>query len=239
MEEPHLCAAPSIAEAEDDRRDGARLRTVCRIAKILRIDDAGLWMVRNISDGGMMLTTNVPVAVGEDITVMLSEEISLDGQVAWVDDGRCGIAFSEEIDGEQILRQLAEGKDDGWHRPLRVELNAHALASVNHRMRPIEVVNLSQHGAGIIHDGSVEAGMRLNLMLPGGIRREAVVRWSRDGRAGLWLTQPLERHLLESVRHLQPQAQSKKLTLTQKTAVVAAKKKAAPATKKRRSAAPR
>ncbi len=239
MEEPRLYSAPPIAEAEDDRRDGARLRTVCRIAKIVRIDDAGLWMVRNISDGGMMLTTNVPVAVGEDITIMLSEEISLDGKVAWVRDGRCGVAFSDEIDGELVLRQLAEDKDNGWHRPLRVEVNAHALASVNHRMRPIEVVNLSQHGAGIIHDGSVETGMRLNLMLPGGIRREAVVRWSRDGRAGLWLTQPLERHLLESVRHLQPPTQPKGLPQTQEPPVVSGKKKAAPAAKKKRSAAPR
>ena len=239
MDTPRPCSAPPIAEAEVDRRDGQRLRTVCRIAKIVRPDDAGLWMVRNISDGGMMLTTSVPVAVGEEITVMLSEDVSLDGQVLWVRDGKCGVAFSEEIDGEVILRRLAEDKDNGWHRPLRVELKAHALASVNHHVRPIEVVNLSQHGAGIVHDGSVETGMRLNLMLPSGIRREAVVRWSRGGRAGLWLTQPLERQLLESVRHLQPPAQPKRLPLKPKAPAVAPKQKVASAAKKRRSAATR
>jgi PilZ domain len=218
---------PQEAEPEGDRRDAQRLRTVCRIAKILRVDDAGLWMVRNISDGGMMLTTNVPVTVGEDITVMLAEAVSLDGQVVWVGDGKCGVALSEEIDGEVILRRLAEDKEARRYRPLRVELKAQAIASVNHRMRPIEVVNLSQHGAGIVHDGSVEAGMRLNLMLAGGIRREAIVRWSRDGRAGLWLTQPLERQLLESVRHLEPPAPSRTVAGQGKKAATPDKKRVA------------
>ncbi len=38
-------------------------------------------------------------------------------------------------------------------------------------------------------------------MLPGGIRRKAIVRWSRGGRGGLWLTEPLGRADLESIRH--------------------------------------
>ena len=203
MEHPLPTEASLDTEVETDRRDGQRLRTVCRIAKILRIDDTGLWMVRNISDGGLMLTTTVPVTVGEDITVMLAEELALDAQVVWVRDGKCGVAFHEEIDGEIILRQLAEDKAARGYRPMRIALKANALARFNHQMRPIELTNLSQHGAGIIHDGSVTAGMRLELLLAGGVRREAIVRWSRDKSAGLWLTQPLERALLESIRDIQ------------------------------------
>lgn len=190
-------------EAEVDRREGQRLRAVCRIAKILRVDDAGLWMVRNISDGGMMLTTSVPVTPGEDITIVLAERTTIEGQVSWVEDGKCGVTFFEEIDGEQVLRELAEEMASGKHRALRVEIETDALARLDHRLKPIQLVNLSQHGAGIVHDGSVDAGMRLDLLLVGGIRREAIVRWSHANRAGLWLTSPLERAQLESIRHLQ------------------------------------
>ena len=203
MDQPYPFEAAPESEEECDRRDGQRLRTVCRIAKILRVDDAGLWMVRNISDGGMMLTTNVPVAVGEDITVLLAEELALDARVMWVRDGKCGVAFHEEIDGEIILRQLAEDKEARGYRPLRIAIKGEALAKFDHRIRPIMLTNLSQHGAGIIHDGTVTMGMRLELLLAGGVRREAIVRWSRDNSAGLWLTQALERNLLESIRALQ------------------------------------
>lgn len=203
MDMPRTNEVRAEVEAETDRRDGQRLRAVCRIAKILRVDDAGLWMVRNISDGGMMLTSSVPVIPGEDITVVLGERTALEGRVSWAEDGKCGVAFHEAIDGEQLLRELAEDNASNKHRPLRVEVTADALARVNHRLQPIQLVNLSQHGAGIIHDGTVDAGMRLDLLLVGDVRREAIVRWSHGNRAGLWLTSPLERAQLESIRHLQ------------------------------------
>ena len=202
MEEPRLWPAPPLAEAEDDRRDGQRLRTVCRIAKILRVDDSGLWMVRNISDGGMMLTTNVAVQEGEEITIILADRLTIDGRVVWARDGKCGVEFHQEIDGEDLLRRLAEDKTARRYRPFRIAMRGDALARYDHRIRPIELANLSQHGAGILHDGTVTAGMRLDLMLAGGIRREAIVRWATEKEAGLWLTQPLERAALESVRAL-------------------------------------
>ena len=63
----------------------------------------------------------------------------------------------------------------------------------------IELVDLSQSGAGFVHDGHLEIGKILDLLLPGGVRRKAMVRWSRGNRGGLWLTQPLDRADLESI----------------------------------------
>ena len=37
----------------------------------------------------------------------------------------------------------------------------------------------------------------------GGIKRRAIVRWSRAGRGGLWLTQPLDRADLESIHRFE------------------------------------
>jgi hypothetical protein len=45
--------------------------------------------------------------------------------------------------------------------------------------------------------------MVLKLVLEGGFKRQAIVRWSRNGRGGLWLTEPLDRTDLESIRRLE------------------------------------
>ena len=226
-----------VQDGGADRRDAMRLRSVCRIAKIVRVDDSGLWMVRNISDGGMMLTTSVAVAEGEEITVILAEQLALDAHVVWVRDGKCGVEFHEPIDGETTLRQLAEDKAARRYRPLRIALNAMAQAKFNHRLQTIQLVDLSQYGAGIAHNGSVTTGMRLDLLLASGIRREAIVRWSRDGRAGLWLTQPLERTMLESVLALQASAAPDALGKPRSPAKNMAKPGAAP--KRQQSSAKR
>src|SRR3546814_6238710 len=40
-------------------------------------DLAGLWRVRNISDRGMMLAADVPIAVGEKLEIALSDTVAL------------------------------------------------------------------------------------------------------------------------------------------------------------------
>src|SRR3546814_15748124 len=65
---------------------------------------------------------------------------------------------------------------------------------------PVEIENLSQNGAGVLHKGELEAGAPLELVLGGDVRRSGVVRWSRDGRAGIWFAPPLEPADLETIR---------------------------------------
>lgn len=195
---------PSTAiESETDRRAADRFCTVCRIAKIEREDDAGLWRVRNISDRGMMLSVDVPVEKGERLEIALSETIVLTGHVVWAETGRCGVEFDEEVDGVGLLKQLAAEQREGGYRAPRLPVRVKATAATDDGKIPIVLVDVSQSGAGFIHDGRFDAGMVLKLILDGGIKRQAVVRWSRNGRGGLWLTEPLDRTDLESIRRLE------------------------------------
>ena len=115
MEQPRVPDSPDDNDlaGQGDRREGGRYRTVCRIAKILRDGDAGLWRVRNISDGGMMLAADVSIAVGERLQIALSDNVVLSARVVWSDNGRCGVAFDEEVDGAAVLKQLAAEQRDG------------------------------------------------------------------------------------------------------------------------------
>lgn len=193
-------AAPDqLAEAGVDRRAADRYRTVWRIAKVTRDGDVGLWRVRNMSDQGMMLAADVPVAVGEQLEIALSDAVVVRGSVVWSDDGRCGVVFDEEVDVADVLKRLAaEQRASGYRQP-RLSLHTKAQIVTEEGTTDIELVDLSQNGAGFVHDGLFEVGKELELVLAGGVRRKAIVRWARDARGGLWLTQPLDRADLESI----------------------------------------
>ena len=189
--------------ADLDRRGGDRYRTVWRIAKVMRNGDAGLWRVRNISDKGMMLAAEVPIAIGEKLEIALSDTVVIRGDVVWSDSGRCGVSFDKEVDVADVLKKLAaEQRATGYRQP-RLPVSTQAQAVTDESTTSIELVDLSQHGAGFIHDGHLEVGKELDLILAGGVKRRAIVRWSRAGRGGLWLTQPLDRADLESIRRFE------------------------------------
>ena len=186
-----------------DRRSSSRHCTVYRIATIEREGDAGFWRVRNISDEGMMLAANVQVDPGERLQIALSDSIRLSGEVVWAENGRCGVAFDTPINAAELLKQLAAGQKASGYRPPRLAVRGHATIVTDDGPREIDVVNLSQQGAGLVHDGELEVGMKLELVLWGGIRRRGIVRWSRQGQSGVWLTAPLEQADLESIRRFE------------------------------------
>lgn len=203
VNQPRPSKEQEFVATDIDRRGADRYRTVWRIAKIVRNGDAGLWRVRNISDRGMMLAADVPVSVGEHLEIALSDTVQLRGKVVWSEDGRCGVAFDNEVDVAEVLKQLAaEQRATGYRQP-RLPVHSRAQAVTDEGTGSIELVDLSQHGAGFLHDGHFEVGKELDLILPGGVKRRAIVRWSRAGRGGLWLTQPLDRADLESIRRFE------------------------------------
>ena len=205
MNDPRPSGAADDQPAADanDRRGADRYRTVWRIAKVKRDGDFGLWRVRNISDQGMMLAADVPIAVGERLEVALSDTVVICGRVVWSEEGRCGVAFDEEVDVASVLKQLAAEQRAGDYRQPRLPVRTQAQAITDERTSAIELVDLSQNGAGFVHTGHFEVGKEFDLVLAGDIRRRAIVRWSRGDRGGLWLTQPLERSDLESISRFQ------------------------------------
>ena len=189
-------------KAGNERRGSGRLRTVCRIARVRREQDIGLWRVHNISNEGLMLGADVVIAVGEKLEIALSETTILHGTVVWAAHGRCGVSFAAPVDAAAVLRGLADEQRAEGYRALRLPVQLEAIAMYRDDSLPIDLVDISQHGAGFRYDRAIEPGTELALLLPlGELRRRAIVRWSRGSRGGLWFTQPLDRADLESIAH--------------------------------------
>lgn len=67
--------------------------------------------VRNLSAGGMMAEGPVEVSGGMKISINLRNIGWVDGNVAWVQDGRFGIAFARDIDPK--LARASSAPADG------------------------------------------------------------------------------------------------------------------------------
>ena len=67
--------------------------------------------VRNLSAGGMMAETDLRVLPGTRVTVELKNVSPVEGNVAWVQEQRFGVAFAEEIDPKAPRSQVNSGGD--------------------------------------------------------------------------------------------------------------------------------
>lgn len=197
--------ADELNGVEQDRRHDHRFRTIYRTALVRYGGDVGLWRVRNLSDSGIMLDTEVCLNRGDALEIALSEAVILQARVMWSSAGRCGAVFEAPINCPAILTELAAETRDASHRSPRLPIDARAIVSGEHGLAIVRLVNLSQHGARFLHDGRFHAGMPVKLQIVGGRERRGVVRWSDRGQAGLMLTEPFACRDLESIARLQEQ----------------------------------
>lgn len=70
--------------------------------RLVENGDAHRIKVRNLSSGGMMAEGSVRVARGARAWVNLRNAGWVEGDVAWVQDDRFGIAFHQEIDPKVV-----------------------------------------------------------------------------------------------------------------------------------------
>jgi hypothetical protein len=192
---PRSSADSSFANALvpiPERRASARIRTVCFDVRLNRGGYVGLYRARNISDTGMMLSTHARFEAGERVLIELSEPFAIEGTILWSDEKRCGIKFATPIDCAILLRAQAERKQqDRRGGALRLATASRATSYAENGIRAVKVTNVSHRGMGLVHDGSLEAGMMLKVAVESGVERCGAVRWSHDGRAGIRLLEAL------------------------------------------------
>ncbi|HEX5184603.1 MAG TPA: PilZ domain-containing protein [Allosphingosinicella sp.] len=186
------------AEAPERRR-GRRIRTVFRIARVARDHVVSLWRVRNISDFGMALLTHAKPALGERLTVMLSDHVTVDAHVVWANGEGCGIAFEAPIDSAATLTALVQEQREPHYRPPRIEAHIPACIDGENGVHPVIVSDVSQHGIGFRHAASLEPGLRVRVQFDTGVERRGIVRWVQAQRAGVELFDPLSCEELETI----------------------------------------
>ena len=183
------------------RRDH-RTRAIYRVARFRLGDDEGLARIRNISDHGVGLTLNLPVAVGDVLAVDFDEELTVECEIVWVGEGTCGTSFAQAIDSAALLTEIADNTNAGLSRPLRLEIHSIVTIESELGLRVAHARNISQWGMRLHHQGIFPEGMELKVRMSNGLKKRGIVRWARTGCCGIKLLEPVSVEFLVSRKKL-------------------------------------
>lgn len=171
----------SNAPPPPDRRDDQRLVTLFRVGVMTVAGHREMCLIKNISEGGMMIRPFCDLVKGMHLTIELKTGLSVSCTVAWLRDGSVGVEFATPVDVVEILSIAPQGP-----QPRMPRLEVDCFASVRdgasvHRMR---VHDVSQGGVKLQSSAILDLGADLIISLPGLDRRPATVRWINHGFLG-------------------------------------------------------
>ncbi len=168
--------------APSERRDGERHLTLFRVGAMTVEGRRELCLIKNISEGGMMIRPYCDLAEGTQLTIELKTGYSVVCTVAWLHERSVGVIFETPVDVVEILSNALNGP-----RPRMPRIEVDCFATVRdgglvHRMR---VHDVSQGGVKLESAVIVESGADLVVSLPGLDPQPAAVRWNEDGFLGV------------------------------------------------------
>jgi hypothetical protein len=172
----------SKAPAPPERREGQRHLTLFRVGAMTVEGRRELCLIKNISEGGMMIRPYCDLAEGTALTIELKTGYSVDCTVTWIRDGSVGVEFAMPVDLVEILSSADKGPRP---RMPRIEVDCFAVVrdgGIVHRMR---VHDVSQGGVKLESPVSLDAGAALVISLPGLGPQQGAVRWSEGGYVGV------------------------------------------------------
>ncbi|WP_417593556.1 PilZ domain-containing protein [Parasphingorhabdus sp.] len=96
-------------------------------------DDCGEVRIRNLSAGGLMAEAPVQTKRGDDVQIELRNIGRITGHVAWVAQGRFGIAFDHPIDPKLARKPVGQSKVE---LPKYLRQKAKSNVPLRHGQRP-------------------------------------------------------------------------------------------------------
>ena len=174
-----------------ERRVNARTATVFRPVLIETAEFSSFCLVRNLSEMGIMGHVYTDLAENLPVTIHFGQATKVSGTLVWSAGGRVGVRFRHSVDVDGILAVLAAKIVNGkLNRAPRLRIRCHAKLGIGDRTLAIEVQDVSQRGIKITAS-FILPGDELYVEMSGIERRKAIVRWTKDGAAGLHFVRPL------------------------------------------------
>ena len=165
--------------------------TVRWVAKIICKHGQSLCLIRNISDGGVMVNVFFNHRVGEKVTLELKNAHSLKGDIVWIDDDCVGVRFPEKVNINAILGSALHREAHMQPRSLRVDTHGTAVINTGECSYICELVNLSQTGIRLILPGPMMPRGDIVIAINGLGDRLATVRWQNGVCTGLSFVSPI------------------------------------------------
>lgn len=192
----HLPLGSMPETDEEHRRSERQVVTVRWVAKMCGEKGQELCLIRNISTGGVMANIYSPHEVGEKISLEIRSGHRLDGEVVWMRDGCVGVRFDDPIDVAEMLKSASADRNGLRTRAPRIEVYGRANIKVGNRIYSVDLCDLSQGGVKVTLPEPIKAGEEAVVSISGLEDRKSLIRWQKDGRAGLSFVRPISFDLL-------------------------------------------
>lgn len=136
------------------------------------------------------------------MTVFLTDDLGIDGKVAWINGNICGIQFSSDIDSSALLADMAEHSPSGRGAALSLSTDTAGILSTEAGLHPVHVSSVSQRGMAISSQATLKNGLPVRIRLVSGLQTTGTVLWASDDIAEIELTPPLTLEDLQSSKQL-------------------------------------
>lgn len=184
-------ARDTESNAPGDQRADPRHRTVLQVAKLATERGDELCILRNVSAGGLRAEVYSQLAVGDSVQLELRTGRGMAGRVAWTSESAIGVAFDRKVPILSYLAHQAIQELGRRVRPPRVRIGEPGILRLPEGDFLSSIVDASQAGMRLRTDRKLSAGDACKVVAEGLGERGALVRWCRDGEAGLQLKRPL------------------------------------------------
>jgi hypothetical protein len=179
-----------MAHHEERRRDN-RTAALFRTAILTAPGFEVFCLLKNISSGGVLAVVFAPMEEGCEVLVQIGDGERIAGSVAWVEGDQIGIQFHQPIEVDGLLARFGKRDSNGFvNRAPRLKTRAKARFGVQGRTHILQVQDVSSRGLCAVAQG-LGRDDEGQLVLAGAEPRQAVVRWVRDDRIGLYFLKPL------------------------------------------------
>ncbi len=176
-EAPVIPAAPEQAVAQD-LDAGVAIRGSVRNA----------CFIRRLTSSGAVLHADFALEADERLSLELENGQRLDGTIAWRSGGEAGLTFDRPVDVFAIIARNMVNMPGERRRLPRIQVRCGAHLEAPSGQELAETVDVSQGGAKLQTRLRVHPGEAVQVTLDGLFPIAGVVRWAKDGMAGIAFT---------------------------------------------------
>jgi len=173
--------------------------TMLMVGKLRAGDRQGLCRIRNVSTGGMMIETRMPLGCGQSVSIEARAQQGVTGSIAWIRDDRAGVSFDREVPLD-IMLALARNRPNRVQktrvpRGPRLQVDCRVEVQLSTGRVKAMLKDISQGGAKLTMPLVTQRHDRLLLMVPGLPMKLGIVRWA-CAYVGIAFAEPLSFDLL-------------------------------------------
>ncbi len=159
-----------------------------RTARLSGPEGEAVCQLLALAESGAILRPASPLVPLDRCTLELNSVHRLDGQIAWVEEGKAGLAFD---DREQVRTVLAGRELSHPYRAPRLALHCALEVRLGSRRLSTQCRDISEGGIKVALALADCEGEEAVVSLDGLDPVPGRVRWSGDGRAGIAFERPI------------------------------------------------